>query len=252
MAGLVDEFKDLAVQEISKAVAESLFPDPLKNATDLDKIPERAKGRIDEARENRQQQIDNMADNLKAGVSKNFEKLKTNLNLLVDSAKTFVTRIGMIPIAIVNVTPVGPGASPNMILPMLEQLKSDARTLGKAYDDTETALEDLLMGVKSDSLPALKPFLTALEAALGLVAPMLAILGISRGGVEAQEDPKIESPVNVELKPTDCDNYEGPYKTTQKSLRSAHNCTAFQHFTKTGEELEDSDFKCENCKNFKK
>ena len=259
---VISSFKDIVVKELSKAFAKQLgasFEIPSG-------ISEKTKEKMEAIKKSQEEDLTKLAEGFEKSVGKNFDKLDTNMGLLVESAKTFVSRIAMIPPAIISATPVGPGVSINMIFPMIAQLKSDAQNLGKVYDDAKTSFDDLLMGLDIEKLPeGVKQVASTIDSALDTSGKLLSAVGVSRGGYEKSE-PEVESPMKVEA--SECDNYrtDSQHSNTSVYPKSPEYCTKFEGImgldnfktdeSGTKEEKYQAwlldNRKCACCKNFKK
>jgi len=251
LSDVLDREGDIVGGIVSK-VASKMSAPPTIDFTKFDssKLSDSRKAELKESILNGQAEMKStmkkVEEQIEKEAKKKFGNLKTNVVLLFNNSSAFVSRIALIAPAIISTTPVGPGVSANMIPAMVEQLKSDGENLGKAYDDTENALDDLkTMCDGVGGVEAIDTLNNAVSILLGVVAPLLAMVGISRGGQEASE-PSVEPPINIENKPTDCDNYEGEYKSYNTQLRTAENCTAYEEL------LEGKGRSCNNCKKFKK
>ena len=276
--GLLDSFLDLAVEEVTKQLAENLIPD--FSNIDVSNLPERSKGLIEKAKEDRKDQIEQMVNGTKDKVDTNFKKLNTNVNLLFNCAMQLTPRMVGYITDMIGTCAVGPTVNINKIPTIIGQLKNDSEILGKAYDDTETSLKEALMGLDPSQLGGnVGNLVNIITGTLSTVAPLLAMFGISRGGLEPDEDgPDIESPIEApELLPSDCQNYTPDSDHTSTEPKECKYCTRFVHATPeksiyefqddpekgTAQEQYDEwyeawaaenrdSFTCNNCKFFKK
>jgi len=207
--GLLDGFLKSAAEEVTKKLAENLIPD--FSNIDVSNLPKRSKGLIEKANEDRKKQIEQMVNGMKDKVDTNFKKLNTNVNLLFNCATQLVPRMAGYITDMIGTCAVGPTININKIPTIIGQLKNDSEVLGKAYDDTETSLKEALMGLDPSQLGGnVGNLVNIITTTLSSVAPLLAIFGISRGGINAEgNEPEITPPIEPpEFIASDCENYE--------------------------------------------
>lgn len=275
--GLLDDFLKSAAEEVTIKLAENLIPD--FSNIDVSKLPERSKGLIEKAKESRKDQIEQMVTGMKDKVDTNFKKLNTNVNLLFNCATQLTPRmIGYIT-DMIGTCAVGPTININKIPTIIGQLKNDSEVLGKAYDDTETSLKEALMGLDPSQFGENNPvgdLVNKITETLSLVAPLLAVFGISRGGINAEGNkPEITPPIEPpELIASECENYEADDEhidinpeTQEPWPEERKYCKKFEAiFGKTIDDFQDTPEKtaqeqydewlagttCNDCKFFKK
>lgn len=285
--GLLSEAKDLVVEEIAKQLAENLYPQIPD--LDLSQLPSntKSKGIIEQAIEDRKKQVEDMAKKLVDELENRYKKLETNFDLLVEQAKQLLPRMIAYIADMVGTCAVGPTLNVNKIPAALNQIKGDGEVLGKAYNDTETSFKDLLMGLDANKLGgAVGSIVGIISGSLAIVAPLLAVFGVERGGCKSNT-PDFKPPIDPpEWKAEDCQNYipDAEHTGTQPGTNPPQDwpkeckyCTKFAHTTpeksiyefkdipggKTAQEQYDEwyaqwvaenreSFTCNNCKFFKK
>lgn len=275
--GLLDDVLNSAAEEVTKKLAENLIPDFSK--IDVSRLPERSKGLIGKANEERKEQVKQMASGIKDKVDTNFKKLNTNINLLYNCAIQLTPRmIGYIT-DMIGTCAVGPTININKIPTIIGQLKNDSEVLGKAYNDTETSLKEALMGLDPSQFSGDSPvgkLVDTITTTLSSVAPLLAVFGISRGGINAEgNEPEITPPIEPpELIASECENYEADDEHTSINPETQEPwpeerkyCKKFEAiFGKTVDDFQDTPEKtaqeqydewlagttCNDCKFFKK
>ena len=185
------------------------------------------------------------------GLEIKWNALNSALTCLVNSTTQFAMRLALIPPAIISVTPIGPGVAANAIPQAVAQLKNDGEMVGKVYDETKNNLSDLVGNIEGGSVGVLKDLVSGL---LSTAALALAIVGISKDGVPA-EDPKVESPIPVpDLEAADCSNFDpivphtnpNPPPTYTPETYACENCRRYE------EMIQGNERSCNNCKNYKK
>ena len=205
-----------------------------------------------------------------------LKKFGSAMSLLIDGVKSLSVRLATIPAAIISATPVGPGVSPNLVLPLLQQLKGEGDNLSKVYDDAKAAwdelgLEDMDLGEEEKGYVA--GVLATITAAFGIAKTACMLVGSGVDGIEATL-PEIEIPIDTpEYKASDCVNYISSGSESEKECKY---CTKFSPTSpdksiydfqdtpeKTAQEQYDEwyaewveenrdSFTCNDCKFFKK
>lgn len=238
--GLIDGLKEAVLKEI----ADNLLPsvDIKDKFRDWDSLSPELKDEFLEDEETINSNIEDQKEQVIKGMEPKWNNLSSSLNLLVNSSTQFVTRLAMVPTAIISTTPVGPGVAAGAIPQAIAQLKSDGETVGKAYDDTKNSLSEILGGYSGDST-IITDLKTTISTLLGTAAIALAVVGISKDGVEAQE-PEVQSPVALpEYKAGDCKNYR---EIEQEDPVECENCENYNALNPSGTRA------CNNCTRYEK
>ena len=144
---------------------------------------------------------------------RSLKKFGSAMTLLVDGTVSLVSRIAGSAAGIISTTPVVPGVSPNLLMPLLQQLKGEGDNLSKVFDDAKVAWDEL--GI--DKLPessAITSIKTAINGMFSTAKGFIMAVGSNCDGEESGGLPTPSIPIEVpELDPKECDNYNGPYKT---------------------------------------
>lgn len=217
---------------------------------------------ISKAEEDQKELVKNIA-------SKNKEKLleiKTDLNdlgvsagLLSVGTAEFATRVGMIPAAIISTTPVGPGVSPQLALPMVKDLKAEGDNLSKVYDDCDNKMKKLkleeiisaadMLATFGISVAPVNSVTTTIKGIMSVAKPLILAVGANVGG-ETGTLPDIQPPIDINYDAKDCSvfNYITPPDPEQgiPDDISPTNCSKYDPFDET------KPIKCNNCKLFNK
>ena len=245
--GLIDSLK----QAVLKEITETLIPqvDVVKMyGEEWKDMDQELKDELSGLEEQANEAFTGQRDELMKGLEVKWTALNSALTLTVNSCLQLGTRLALVPAAIISTTPVGPGVAVNAIPQAIAQLKNDGEVAGKAYDDTKNALSDLVGSVSGGMVGTLKDTVLGL---LGTAATLLAVVGISKDGVPA-ENPKVESPIEVpEYKASECANFDPINPETQPGTDiikdiSCENCKNYEAL------VADSERSCNNCKNYKK
>lgn len=214
-------------------------------------------------------QLDDMVKNAALNNPQGLEEIKSDLKdlgtscgLLVVGTAGFLTRVASVAPAIISVTPLGPGVSPQLILPMIKDLKAEGDNLSKVYDDCDSkmsklGLEDIegtmsRVKGKNKSLINLEPItgvISIVKSAMNTAKPLILAVGANVGGEEGSL-PEVEPPITIEYYATDCVNFSyifPPNIETGEDDISAGNCSKFEPWSEDNTER-----KCNNCKHYKK
>lgn len=189
---------------------------------------------------------------LKKKTMAQLKKFGSSASLLADGTISLVSRIAGSAAGIISITPVGPGISPNLLMPLLQQLKGEGDNLSKVFDDTKSAWDELGLEDKLESGEITGEAASIVSRAMGVLNGIYTTAKVAIMAVGSSCDGKIidslpspDLPINPpEYKPTDCDNYAGTAQSTEQ--RTAENCTAYEEL------LEGKERSCNNCKKFKK
>lgn len=269
------------LSEIIEKAAESILQHRLSKSMpklpDPDEEEERMKEDLgwdnlsEEEKEKKKPLIDNLKSSIKDAVNKQKESIKnaakdnisgmneikadlnnlgTSAGLLTVGSAEFAMRAGMVPVAIISTTPVGPGVSTNMITPMMKDLKGEGDNLSKVYDDCENGMNKLGIqeivnsgeSVPGVDLSPVSSVYSIVTGAMSTAKPMILAVGSDVGG-EIGNIPDIKPPIDVELSAQDCSQFSP--KLPNDGI-SPSNCRSYSPM---GEGL---DIKCSNCKNYQK
>lgn len=285
-ARMVEQFPDLPNDAEIKANCEEKFKsnyegskkqisDDIKNkqAEARDKVTtaiNAGKDKAVAAINNVEEQCKQALEEVKADLS----DLGTAAGLLLTGTAEFLSRIAMVPPAIISATPMGPGVSANLVPPMLKDLMAEGNQLSKQYDDCTSkmsklglerlssigrsrAASDLLSNpdLKADFsvISQVTPIITS---AMSTAMPFILAVGASVGGSSGSE-PEVEAPISIDYKATDCSNFayiNAPSTPDDPGDISVGNCLNFlAMIEKENEDGTDATEKsCNNCKNYLK
>lgn len=153
-------------------------------------------------------------EELKKKTMAQLKKFGSAASLLADGTISLVSRIAGSVAGIISVTPVGPGISPNLLLPLLQQLKGEGDNLSKVFDDTKAAwdelgLEDKLkageLGEGAEGI--ITGVKTTIDGIFTTAKFACMAVGSSCDG-EIATMPSPEAPQAEEYKASNCENYE--------------------------------------------
>ena len=213
----------------------------------------------------KKEMIEKITSGYAAGLEGNIKDLASKLRLLIEGSADFTTRLLSVPMAIMSVTPVGPGVSPNLILPLIMELRGEAKNLAAIYDEAETALDAVVPDDTGNQTidNSKKGIKTLMKSA----AVLCALVGVKCGKEEAKDTSAYEkSPMSTEAK--DCEKYTPDSSHTNTSTYPANPeyCTRFEGMMSLDDFVTDDigtkedkyndwlqkNRKCSSCKNFKK
>lgn len=185
-------------------------------------------------------------------VKSDITDLGTSCGLLVTTTAQFAARIAMIPPAIISVTPLGPGVSPQLVPPMLQQLKAEGDQLSKVYDDCNSKMTKLGLKTLMRKLPLIGSVTSVIDTAMGIAEAFIPLTGsfvtivttkvvegISGEIEDLVEDvsdkvgeiANIVSPIDINYSASNCSSFSykvaPPDPETNPGDVSASNCTSF-------------------------
>ena len=275
--GLIQPILDKLLEIITKPIIDIMdktFGDAIKKIEELKEkgVELKENANIEKLKEQQQKAKEELIKKTQA----RLKKFGSAMSLLIDGVKSLSVRLATIPAAIISATPVGPGVSPNLVLPLLQQLKGEGDNLSKVYDDAKAAwdelgLEDMDLGEEEKGYVA--GVLATITAAFGIAKTACMLVGSGVDGIEAAL-PEIEIPIDIpEYKASDCANYISSGSEPEKECKY---CTKFSPTSpdksiydfqdtpeKTAQEQYDEwyeawveenrdSFTCNDCKFFKK
>lgn len=251
---------DLPIDDI-KAKAEELKKTKPEIGEKLEKAADNAKEAGKKAIEDAMAEGSEYLENIK----KEFGDIGINVGELSTTTVQFPTRVAMVPPAMIVTTPTGPGLSPQLSLPMIQQLKAEGDALGTSYDKVATSFAKLgvdlppgftipefgsitipginfdpeaLYEQSADSLKSLidsgvKTLMAPVLTPIGTIASvMIKLVGGSCGG-ESGETPTVDPPM-------------------EPQEYSAKNCASFSYIIppEHPEFGQEGDISAGNCSNF--
>lgn len=275
--GLMQPILNKLLEIITKPIIDIMdktFGDAIKKIEELKEkgVELKENANIEKLKEQQQKAKEELIKKTQA----RLKKFGSAMSLLIDGVKSLSVRLATIPAAIISATPVGPGVSPNLVLPLLQQLKGEGDNLSKVYDDAKAAwdelgLEDMDLGEEEKGYVA--GVLATITAAFGIAKTACMLVGSGVDGIEATL-PEIEIPIDTpEYKASDCVNYISSGSESEKECKY---CTKFSPTSpdksiydfqdtpeKTAQEQYDEwyaewveenrdSFTCNDCKFFKK
>lgn len=274
--GLMQPILNKLLEIITKPIIDTMnntFGEAIKKIEELKEkgVELKENANIEKLKEQQQKAKEELIKKTQA----RLKKFGSAMSLLIDGVKSLSIRLATIPAAIISATPVGPGVSPNLVLPLLQQLKGEGDNLSKVYDDAKAAwdelgLEDMDLGEENGYVAEV---LATITTAFGIAKTACMLVGSGVDGIEAVM-PEIEIPIDIpEYKASDCANYASSGSESEKECKY---CTKFsptspdksiydfqdtpektaqeqydEWFSAWIEENRDS-FTCNDCKFFKK
>lgn len=284
MQNLLQSFKDeLAKQIVSKVTEFTTDPriedlsgriqevkDQIPDSPDKDKIADKLESKIKEAKDavktkvdaaigNAATKIEGLTQEAKEQAQQKIEEVKgdimdlgTSCGHLITSTAQFAARIAMIPPAIIVTVPMGIGVAPQMIPPMLQQLKCDGDNLSKTYDRCNCLISKLGLNILMRNLPLVGSVMGVVNTAMGLAEKFIPLTGSpvtvlttkiveSASGVvesvaeealdKVGEIANIESPISISYSANKCSNFSyiisPPDPEEDPGDISAGNCSRF-------------------------
>ena len=240
---------DEILKGLAKPLAEGLSRIQAKKMIS-ELSPEFSEGLDLEAKQ--QEFIDSAKGSMETALGPGIKDLTSKLVLLTTGAIDFATRLATVPLAIISVTPSGPGVSVNLILPLIKELQGEARNLSKTYDETKSTVEALKIPELAEENGAINTIYKAIQAELVTVKTMILLVGVKCDGDEGGDTSAYEkSPIEPEpYSADDCVNFEAK-DDPGSDVRIAKNCKNFAYIGGRGR-IEQSDITCSNCTHFKK
>lgn len=289
MQNLLDSIKDKASESILQARMVAQFPDlpdanqvkEQANSTfksrvnevreDIKQAKEEARNKISSAIESGKKKAQDAIKNAKEQCKQAIEDITSDLNdlgtsagLLVTGSAEFVSRVAMVPPAIISTTPMGPGVSPQLAPPMLKDLMAEGNQLSKQYDDCTSKMSKLgldrlasLGRSRASGLTSLIDFgpissiSSVVDTAMSTAKPLILATGASVGG-DSGTEPEVEAPISIEYYADECSNFSyilAPSNPGDPGDISASNCLNF--LAMITEEGKNPEISCNNCKNYK-
>lgn len=271
-ARMVEQFPDLpSSEEISNKCDEVYNTNKEGLREDIKKKRDEIKNKMSNSIESGKQKAIDSINNAKEQCKQAIEEVTADLNdlgtsagLLTVGSVDFLSRISMVPPAIISTTPMGPGVSPSLIPPMLKDLKAEGNQLSKQYDDCTSKMNklglDRLAGLgksraSSDLLNnvninfgAISSITSIVQNAKSVAKPLILATGASVGG-DTGEEPSVESPIEIEYNARDCTNFLSNIIDPDADLNvdiTAEDCLNFI------EMISGNGTACNNCKNYNK
>lgn len=288
---MVEEFPDLpdageTMDKMKKEYEKVDIKEELKEQQE--KAREQIKEKFDEAQQFMKDSINNVMDQCKQAVEEvkaDLKDLGVSAGCLIVATAEFITRIALVPVAIIGVAPLGPAILSNLIPPLLKQLKAEGDNLSKIYDECSTKMEKLglsrlssLGRSRAGGLTGLIDFgpissvMSIVQTAQATAKPFILAVGANVGG-STGTTPSIEAPVTQDYTAEDCTNFSyiiPPLDPEEDPGDvSAGNCSKFEPLQveykkdengnpildSSGNLVEDPDYQytpdCNNCKNYK-
>lgn len=271
-ARMVEQFPDLpSSEEISNKCDEVYNTNKEGLREDIKKKRDEIKNKMSNSIESGKQKAIDSINNAKEQCKQAIEEVTADLNdlgtsagLLTVGSVDFLSRIAMVPPAIISTTPMGPGVSPSLIPPMLKDLMAEGNQLSKQYDDCTSKMNklglDRLAGLgksraSSDLLNnvninfgAISSITSIVQNAMSVAKPLILATGASVGG-DTGEEPSVESPIEIEYNARDCTNFLSNIIDPDADLNvdiTAEDCLNFI------EMISGNGTACNNCKNYNK
>lgn len=269
---MVEQFPDLpSSEEISNKCDEVYNTNKEGLREDIKKKRDEIKNKMSNSIESGKQKAIDSINNAKEQCKQAIEEVTADLNdlgtsagLLTVGSVDFLSRIAMVPPAIISTTPMGPGVSPSLIPPMLKDLMAEGNQLSKQYDDCTSKMNklglDRLAGLgksraSSDLLNnvninfgAISSITSIVQNAMSVAKPLILATGASVGG-DTGEEPSVESPIEIEYNARDCTNFLSNIIDPDADLNvdiTAEDCLNFI------EMISGNGTTCNNCKNYNK
>jgi len=268
-----------AVDALKPKLMEAIGNIASPKLEDLEKLKESgviSEEELNEIIKTKEEQIKTAVD----GAIRKLNELGSAYSLLAIGTVSLVTRIAGSVAGIISITPVGPGISPNLLLPLLQQLKGEGDNLSKVFDEVNTKLEetkpflDYLKNPETgEENPAVSAIITTITGTLATTKIACLAVGSPCDGEDA-EMPNPDTPQAEEYKASDCENYEaddehtGTNPETQEPWPEERKyCKKFEALiTKSIDDFQDTPEKtaqeqydewlagttCNDCKFFKK
>ena len=251
--GLMQPILNKLLEIITKPIIDIMdktFGDAIKKIEELKEkgVELKENANIEKLKEQQQKAKEELIKKTQA----RLKKFGSAMSLLIDGVKSLSVRLATIPAAIISATPVGPGVSPNLVLPLLQQLKGEGDNLSKVYIDVpykivdrrdgdiaecyadptkakellnweaKLGLEDMDLGEEEKGYVA--GVLATITAAFGIAKTACMLVGSGVDGIEATL-PEIEIPIDTpEYKASDCVNYISSGSESEKECKY---CTKF-------------------------
>lgn len=214
---------------------------------------------LDEFKKTQEDSIKDAAkNNLNAvqEIKHDLDDLGTSAGLLIVGTAEFLSRVAMIPPAIISTTPVGPGVSPQLMPPMIKDLKAEGDNLSKIYDNCSSIMNKLGLENLENSLSSeeridfgpVSSVVKVVKSAMSTAKPFILAVGASVGD-ESGSEPEVDPPIEISYNARDCSNFNYIVQPGegQEGDISPSNCSRFEVLNEGN-----SDSSCDNCKHFNK
>ena len=240
MQSITNQIKEVVVKPILDQVTE-------KYRTAIERVEDIKSKGIDlgeeVSKEKLQSKLNDATKEITEAYDRSLKKFGSAMSLLADGTVSLISRIAGSAAGIISTTPVGPGVSPNLLMPLLQQLKGEGDNLSKVFDDAKVAWDEL--GI--DKLPgssAIDAIKSGVNTIFTTAKSIIMAVGSNCDGESSSGIPTPSIPIEVpELDPNDCKNYSG---SQSEGERTAAGCSAYE------EMIAGKERSCNNCKKFKK
>lgn len=284
-ARMVEQFPDLPNDAEVKANCEEKFKSKYEGSKkqisdDIKRKQAEAREKISSAIESGKQKAIDAINNVGEQCKQALEEVKADLSdlgtaagLLTVGTLDFLSRIAMVPPAIISATPMGPGVSTNLVPPMLKDLMAEGNQLSKQYDDCTSKMNKLglerlasigksrsssdLLGSVSINFGVISSISSSfISPAMSAAKPLILAVGASVGG-ESGSEPEVEAPISIDYKATDCSNFayiNAPSTPDDPGDISVGNCLNFLAMIEkeNADGTDATEKSCNNCKNYLK
>lgn len=287
MQNLLSSIMDSASEAIVQARMVEQFPD-LPDPNDIgnkcDEVYGNGENLREDIKEKRKKLKDSVSESIESGkqkaidsinnaktqckqaieeVASDLKDLGTSAGLLITGTGEFMSRIAMVPPAIISTTPMGPGVSPNLAAPMLKDLMAEGNQLSKQYDDCSSKMNKLgldrlssmggqrsslgLLSSVSINFGAISSVSSIVNQAMSTAKPLILATGASVDG-DTGEEPTVESPIEINYSARNCSNFLSYTINPDADINvdiTAEDCLNFV------EMISGNGISCNNCKKYK-
>lgn len=253
MQNVIKGVTNKASQEIAEYTTRELLPPSIDlNQTkdikypDMQDLYKATSKELDNKKEEMVKRAMSAGSNFVEGIKSDLNDLGVNAGHLITGTAQFAARLAIFPASIISVCTIGVGVAPNLLMPLIQQLKSEGDNLSATYDKMNTSINKLGLKRIQGKVPSIAGLLAPVTAAMAVAKPLIKMVGASVND-ESGDSVDIEPPIEINLSASDCSNFT--YKNTSSGV-SWSNCASFSPIIAQGQDGYEGS--CNNCSRYNK
>lgn len=153
-------------------------------------IKGKAKDAVEDIKNKLKDQTKEAVNKVKEQIYSRFAKFGSALAILAQGFGDVAKEFGSIPAAISGISASGPTLSPQLVIPLVQQLLSKGQTLSKFCDDIQAAWQELdirgIADILPDEIPGVEELIEKIESGEKSISDVLDKLPIEIPGVDPE------------------------------------------------------------------